>query len=215
MFIYYVRLDTNLDSDNIQLLRKQLPANLVSRNQKFRNTEDQQRNLLGLILLRYICKQHLDLNLDFSELRTTRYRRPYLLNSKIDFNISHAGDYVICAVSPDSRIGIDIEQQVEVNFDEYDNTMNEQQWDEIQSSPQPFSKFFRNWCIKESVIKADGRGLSIPLTSINIEQDQVSYADKKWHIKPFKIDAVHFGCLACEHPISDLNLTEVHWKVML
>lgn len=38
-----------------------------------------------------------------------KYGKPYFLNSKINFNISHSGNYTICAIG-NSPIGIDIQE---------------------------------------------------------------------------------------------------------
>jgi 4'-phosphopantetheinyl transferase len=157
-------------------------------------------------------KQYFKKSLDLELLETTTFNRPYLPNSKADFNISHAGKFVICALGSDMKLGIDIEDRKEVDFNDFTRTMNSPQWDQILTSEDPYSKFFEYWSIKESAIKADGRGLSIPLTEITINSGTVSYADKAWHIKSFKLDPEHFGCLACNQRISDFNIERVQWN---
>lgn len=211
MIISYVSVSQALDKDYFQMLKQQLPQNLAEKNDRYRQYLDRQRNLFGLMLLKKLWTQQFNEPLALDQLQSTPYRRPFVPNHKADFNISHAGNYVVCVLHPSARIGIDIEMRKKVDFGDFTQTMNADQWDEINSSGDPEAKFFKYWCIKESVIKADGRGLSIPLTDIMINSDSVSYADLIWHIKPFHIDAEHFGCLACDQNIPDFTVNEVFW----
>ena len=215
MIINYLRLDHNLDLNIFKQFQQQLPPQFLDRNRRFRRFIDRQRNLFGLLLLKRSWSVQYHSELPLEDLRTTEFNRPFLPSSKTDFNISHAGDYVVSVLNPNSRVGIDIELKKMVDFSEFTITMNQSQWDEIRQSSDPVERFFENWCIKESVIKADGRGLSLPLTEILIHDNSVSYADKVWHIQRFTFDPSYCGCLASDQIISDFVLNEVKWSELL
>lgn len=215
MTIRYVSVSEQLDKKRFQSLRQQLPETLLQRNDRFVQYLDRQRNLFGLLLLKSLWRSRYKEELVLDHLKTTEFGRPYLPESPADFSISHAGQFVICVLAPEMRVGIDIERKKQVDFQEFTSTMNPDQWDEINSSEDAEAAFFNYWCIKESVIKADGRGLSIPLTEIMIDSDMVTYSGKIWHISPFKIDAAHFGCLACDQKVLQVVLTRAHWDDFL
>ncbi len=212
MIIRYVSVSQGLNQAHFQALQKKLPEVLLRRNQGYLHYLDQQRNMFGLLLLKKMWKDQLQQSLELELLETTTFNRPYLPNSNIDFNISHAGNYVICALACDVRLGIDIEDRKEVDFDDFTRTMNSHQWKTILTSPDAIAKFFEYWSIKESVIKADGRGLSIPLTEITIHSETVTYADKTWYVKPFILERDHYGCLACSQIIPELSIKQVPWN---
>ncbi len=215
MIVSYASIDNNLSESNFTCLMQELPKDLQQRNRRFVHFEDRQRNLFGLLLLKRLWRQQFQEPLYLEKLETTEFGRPYLPQSTVDFNISHAGNYVVCALSADVRIGIDIEKKRSVDFNDFTRTMNQHQWNEINRSDDPEATFFHYWCIKESVIKLDGRGLSLPLTEILLSKEEVTYSDQIWYVKPFSLDKDHFGCLASNHPISEFTLTEVNWRDFL
>ncbi len=97
--------------------------------------------------------------------------KPYLLaETKLHFNLSHAGEIALCAVSP-GEIGCDVERQTGLNMriaerffagEEYRQLVQQESDKEMQEL------FFRLWTLKESFIKTSGLGLKIPLDSFCI-----------------------------------------------
>jgi len=215
MRVCYTSIDSNLPETDFNRLKQGLPKKITQRNSRFIHYADRQRNLFGLLLLKSLWHQQFQEAINLQQLETTEFGRPYMAQSTVDFNISHAGHYIICALATDAQVGIDIEKKRPVEFNDFTRTMNQSQWNEITSSAEPEATFFHYWCIKESVIKLDGRGLSLPLTEIQISDQKVTYTDREWYIKPFSLDHHHYGCLASDQPIPDFNLTEVNWRDFL
>jgi len=215
MIISYLNIDVQITPSEFEILKHLVPKNFIERNDRYHKQIDRRRNLFGILLLTKAWQNHFGEILDLTMIQTSSHNRPYHIDSLVDFNISHSGDYVVCILSPDSRVGIDIEHRRKVNLADFSQTMNNHQWTEIQGSDNPFDTFFEYWCIKESVIKADGRGLSIPLTDINFKDQRVIYDGNTWHLSPFKIDQSHPGCVASNCKINDLHLQKVYWKEFL
>jgi len=215
MLISYLSIDVLITNANFEALKRLIPGSFITKNDRFHKFQDRQRNLFGLLLLMRSWHNLFDESLNLENIKTSKFNRPYLPNSLVDFNISHSGDFVVCVLSADSRVGIDIEQKKDVDLKDFTRTMNSDQWTEIHTSNNPLDTFFKYWSMKESVIKADGRGLSIPLTEIILDKDRVSYDGNLWHLYPFKIDASHNGCVASNNKINDLQLVKVHWKEFL
>ena len=57
------------------------------------------------------------------------------------------------------------------------------------------------------VIKADGRGLSIPLQNIKIKYDMAFYEEKMWHIKPISINCNYTCHLATDMIANEIRLS--------
>lgn len=100
--------------------------------------------------------------------------KPYLSNLKdVFFNISHSGRYVICAVS-DREIGCDIEKICDNDLKIAKRFFCREEYERILSLSSPEKRtdlFYRYWTLKESVIKACGKGLALELDSFRIDLD--------------------------------------------
>ncbi|NLN64429.1 MAG: 4'-phosphopantetheinyl transferase superfamily protein [Clostridiaceae bacterium] len=169
-----VSLVDPLDTRQFDKLIKTVSMEKRRRIYRFRMHEDAQRTLLGDILARYlVCKQH---NVKNCELvfGTNAYGKPYLLNdTRIQFNISHSGKWVVCSLHH-LPVGVDIEQikPVDISIAERFFSKSEVQSLMNKCISEREAYFYELWTLKESYIKAVGKGLSIPLNSfaINIEQ---------------------------------------------
>ncbi len=112
--------------------------------------------------------------------------------------ISHSGDYIAVALSP-KPIGIDIER---IGTKEYmpiaQRFFAPQEVACLQTLSTEVQKktFYQLWTLKESYVKALGKGLKIPLSSFAFEQQ----TDNQWQLHiPAQEDtaakAWHFQCL--------------------
>ena len=86
----------------------------------------------------------------------------------LHFNISHSGDYAICAVS-DTEVGCDIEKTGELNMSLAERFFTPEEKSVIRSSDD----FFKIWVKKESVIKCTGEGLSRSLDTFSVLSNRV------------------------------------------
>jgi 4'-phosphopantetheinyl transferase len=181
-----------------------LPAPLRDKHFRFRRWRDKAANLFSQILLvRGLEKFGFDHNF-LEQLNYSEYGRPHL-PGLIDFNISHSGDYILCAIGKEIRVGIDIEEIKAVDFSEFETLMTPGQWQIIRNSDNPLKAFFKFWAIKESIIKADGRGLSVPLNEIVIN-GQTAYYEKKWHLKELEFDENYCSSLAFDFQDPLINI---------
>jgi 4'-phosphopantetheinyl transferase len=167
---------------------KYLPAEMQERNAHFVRWQDKYANLMGyILLLEGLQKFNIGPECLCSMLYN-KYGKPSL-KEPVNFNISHSEDLVVCAVGKDIQFGVDVEKIRPVELDHFTNVMTAPQWKEIKTSPDITRKFLTYWVIKESVIKADSRGLSIPLEEIEIrESTSVVSGVKQWHLYPLNID---------------------------
>ncbi len=86
----------------------------------------------------------------------------------LDFNFSHSGSMVACAVSSSLRIGLDLEEKRPLDLNNYVRTMGHEEWRTIRRHKHPSTLFLKNWTYKEALSKAMGKGLYHPFSTIEI-----------------------------------------------
>lgn len=178
----------------------ELPQEFADRARRFRRWQDAQAALIGrLLLIDVIGKGDHSI---LGRLEYTYYGRPYIQGLP-DFNISHSGKHVLLACDPFSRIGIDIEETRPINHEEFRSQMTDNEWTRISTSPDPLHAFYTYWTQKEAVIKAHGNGLSLPLKSFELQDEQTRIGEEVFYVK--KIDIAP-GALC--YIASDRQLTE-------
>ncbi len=183
-----------------------LPEKTVKTINKYVRWQDRHASLFGKLLLRRGLEHYgkppgLADNLQF-----TKYNRPYL-RGEIDFNISHSGDYVVCAFSETGIVGIDIERiNEEIDISHFTSVLTASEYSSLQTSPNQARDFFDYWCKKESVIKADGRGFSAPVLKINLKPSGAAFESKAYHLKEIHLSDQYKAYVAREELIDEVDL---------
>lgn len=121
-----------------------------------------------------------------SDLKFTNFHKPYFDDS-IDFNISHAGEYVLCGISLTNKIGVDVEEIKSIPLDDFTNNFSEKEWEEILQRDD-FNGFYKHWTQKEAFLKAIGMGLNIPLKEAEIRDNKITWENKEWFLQEIKLD---------------------------
>lgn len=195
------QLPDNLFNEYLSLL----PAHLQKKNSKLFRWQDRHANLFGKLLLQKGLRYYGYADDILQEIQLNIYSRPFLKGA-IDFNISHSGGYVLCAVGKDLRLGVDVEEIKDINFDDFNQIMTCDQWQDIMISKDAKGSFFKYWTIKESVIKADSRGLSIPLSDIHVYDNKVFYDNQTWYLQELKLDKDYRAFLATNRQTVEFDL---------
>jgi 4'-phosphopantetheinyl transferase len=89
----------------------------------------------------------------------------------LHFNHSHSGQWIVSAIS-DAPIGVDVEMVCEINLGIAERFFSEQEILDLNMLPLEarMDYFFELWTMKESYIKAEGQGLSLPLSSFTVRK---------------------------------------------
>ncbi len=182
-----------------------LPEALLAKNKSYRNWKDRELNLLGKLLLIEGLKLY-DIDLKrLKELKYNKYGKPYL-DLDLDFNISHSGEYVICGLAKGLRLGVDIEKIEAFDLDSITGVFTKNELFHINSFEKKELIFYDYWTKKESVIKAIGRGLSIPMEDIEVyKKRQLSYDNNIWYIQKLQIDNLYSSHIALNYNPVKLN----------
>ncbi|WP_025742938.1 4'-phosphopantetheinyl transferase family protein [Aquimarina pacifica] len=154
---------------------------------KYRDWKDAQLSLLGRILLEHGVKEQNKVSYKH-EIKYTTFNKPYFEDETIKFNISHSGNIVVCAITKNSEIGIDIEVIKDIDINDFRCQMTNFEWRRLVDSANLRESFFDYWTQKEAVIKTDGRGLSIPLKSFEVINGQTNINKSCFSLKEIKLD---------------------------
>ena len=120
---------------------------------------------------------------------------------RIDFNLSHSRDYLVLGLMAGGRIGVDVEKIREVDLADYETALDPRIWQEIVGSKDPVGAFFCAWTRIESVLKADGRGISFPPEKISIKGSIARLEEKKWYLHDLAMIPDH----ACSVAVDSLE----------
>jgi 4'-phosphopantetheinyl transferase len=177
---------------------------------KYRNTDDKRRMITGRLLLLLALKE-LNIDLNIKNIFYSHYGRPFL-GDTLDFNISHSRDVVVCALSQNEKVGIDIEACEEIAFKDFHSCFNACEWNSITRAPDN-KTFYRFWTMKEASIKASGKGLSIPLTDVIIrDDDTVVIHPEVWNITRLKIHPNYICHLASKSKKPLIKITNLTFE---
>src|SRR5690554_253809 len=114
--IFGVKIIQDLCINRFEELLNYLPDDKVLKIKKFRRYEDSLRALTAQILIRTIACSKLNKDKRLIKFAAGPNGKPYIDNEdNFHFNISHSGDWVVCAVSY-RPVGIDVERIKEIDF---------------------------------------------------------------------------------------------------
>ena len=150
------------------------------RIEKFRYREDMISSLVGRLFLRGFAVKCLGVDNKTVRLVRTDRGKPVLESGDCgwDYNLSHAGDWVVFAAGEARQLGVDVMKTSDSRVDkleEFFRIMNRQFTDDewtfirgdMEDEKKQLERFFRTWTLKESYVKAIGTGLNIDLRTLN------------------------------------------------
>lgn len=160
-----------LDTLTLNKLVIHLTTEKKSKIKRYKNFEDIKRTVVGELIIRTLVIEKLQKKNSELIFMKNDYGKPELKGAfeQFHYNISHSGDWVVCAID-NKLIGIDIELIKPINLLIAHRFFSKQEYLDLtlKKGDNQQLYFYDLWTLKESYIKADGRGLSIPLNSFTI-----------------------------------------------
>lgn len=117
------------------------------------------------------------------------YQKPYFPQGP-DFNISHSHNRIICAISSNVEIGIDMEKVIRLDNYQFINYFNEE---ELAYIDQNKSHFYEVWTKKEAILKAAGHTGLTQAKKIKFYGSYAVYSQIKWHLHTYEWDDYHIA----------------------
>jgi len=204
--LYYTKTGGRFEPKIFNSFLDQLPPGMQKQVLRFRKWEDRQRGMLGKMLLIKGLESLGHNSSLLNDIKFTSFQKPYF-DKPIHFNISHSGEYIICAISKTNKVGIDIEEIKDIPLIDFDNEFSKKELEEIYNAKNPLQLFYTYWTQKEAFLKAIGSGLNVPLNTVAIHDNKIIWNKDVWFIKEIKIDTNYISYLSTDaiSPIIELH----------
>ncbi len=172
--VWHASLD--LPEGAVSDLERSLSLDERERAARFRFAADRQRFVSGRGLLRLLAGAYLGCAPAAAPIGYGAFGKPYLAMRSgpeaIAFNLSHAGALVVFAFRRGHALGVDIEQldcRLDVSQIAHQYFTAQETADIMARSTQErYLRFFEFWTLKEAVVKALGKGLTLPLREFDV-----------------------------------------------
>ena len=212
---------------NVNQLAVGLSLDEMDRGSRFRQERDRRDFVIGRGLVRRLLGRYLDRGPGDMVFSYGLHGKPALdfgLDSSLRFNLAHSGRLLVCAVSLNREVGVDIE--LIKSFPDQDGvakgvfTLRERAALAEVDGPEKDLLFFQFWTRKEAYIKADGQGFTLPVNQIEIGRSPgesprlVGEGDGQgqngsWSIVDFSPGDQYAGALAVEGPLGRVR----YWRL--
>jgi 4'-phosphopantetheinyl transferase len=163
---------------------KLMPPAFREKTCRLTHRQDAQASLIGRLLLLYGLRFLQDGGLLLTDICLDAYHRPHFSNGDFDFNISHSGNYVVCAIGRNCRVGIDIEEIKPIALEDFMPLFSRVEWDGLDTHlAGRLDAFYDLWTQKEALVKAEGSGLNLPLLEVVIKGGRSRLRDQNWLVQ--------------------------------
>ena len=183
--LWFVFCDEIADADLLSRYRRLLSEPEREQELRFHSVADRHRYLLTRALVRTVLSRYAPVPAQSWMFAQDRYGRPAIVNpepaaAEISFNISHAHGLVLLGITGQCALGVDVESTRErtPTLELAERYFSPAEAGALRALPPAAQseRFFEYWTLKESYIKARGKGLSLPLDlfSFGIRKEQLS-----------------------------------------
>ncbi len=183
--VHVWRASLDIPDEQIEKLLKTLSPDERKRSEKYHFRRDRQNFVAARGILRNILAGYLGTEPEKIIFSYSPYSKPFLSgpfsDRDLSFNLSHAKDLAMYAVTRKRKVGIDIEyprQEFQWN-DIVERCFSSPEKAELLALPEKnrHRAFFTYWTRKEAFLKANGIGLSTEIKDVNVtlKHDRSSY----------------------------------------
>lgn len=202
----------------LQTCRDLLDSHELARADRFLDPRHREQfylshGILRLLLSRYLAIPAKAVTFTFGDQQKPHLHTP---THQLKFNLSHSGQYALYAFAADCELGVDIEKiQSDHKMDVAERFFSSSEITAMRAAPesQRAALFFEFWSKKEAIIKANGRGLTQPLSSFAVntgsQPEIVSADDSSWYLYSLPVHADYAAALAASTSLNRLVISDV------
>ncbi|MEZ8234147.1 4'-phosphopantetheinyl transferase superfamily protein [Vibrio splendidus] len=189
----------NDQPDNVSQLKKRLAADEIAKVERYRMPSSQIQALYVRNYLRKVLSRYSDLMPEAWRFEYGEKGKPSLvaeqqLKTGLNFNISHSKEHLLIAVcqreGKQVQLGVDIEHaRSSTNIDSImKHYFSDKELADLLelSKEEQRERFFDLWALKESYIKATGKGLATSLRSFSFEFSNLTEQTLPIHASDFQ-----------------------------
>ncbi|MEZ8318052.1 4'-phosphopantetheinyl transferase family protein [Vibrio splendidus] len=189
----------NDQPDNVSQLKKRLTADEIAKVERYRMPLSQIQALYVRNYLRKVLSSYSDLmpeawRFEYGEKGKPRLIEKQQIETGLNFNISHSKEHLLIAVcqreGKQVQLGVDIEHaRSSTNIDSImKHYFSDKELADLLelSKEEQRERFFDLWALKESYIKATGKGLATSLRSFSFEFSNLTEQTLPIHASDFQ-----------------------------
>ncbi len=214
--VHVWRAGSGSEAARLRFLERNLSTHERARAARFRFARDRECFITARGVLREIVALYLDTPARQLTFGYGAHGKPFLTNpehSGLRFNVSHSLDVVLVAVAYEREVGVDVEHarsglEVGAIADMVLSTPEKRALARLEGEAKRRA-FLRFWTRKEAYVKADGRGVSLPLelADVSVPADRVTVLNEvtnkwetcvRWRLQTLVVGADYAAALAAE-----------------
>lgn len=182
-----------------------------NRANRFQYAVHKKRFIATRSALRQLLGVYLGIAPDKIEFGYDEYEKPFLKTANslaLQFNLSHSEDIAVYAFTLEHPIGIDIEK-IQPTFSQgvAERFFSPKENEALKhlSTREQVVGFYRLWSRKEALIKAIGKGLSLPLSTFSVSivdtHEIIALENQQWSLIPIPAQEEYQSALATTQTI--------------
>ncbi|MFT4664112.1 MAG: 4'-phosphopantetheinyl transferase [Polaribacter sp.] len=184
--IYHADSRKLIAEQSLSSLYEGVPPEVKERAERFRFPRDAYNFVNGRILLQKGLRE-LGLDDDLSKIQYQENGKPQL--DGVYFNISHSDHRVVCVLSTEGEIGVDVEVRGTIELESFVNYFTETEWSDINEADDPIGRFYFYWTRKEAVIKALGVTLSwLHDIELDAKGERFEFGGREWVLEEVELE---------------------------
>lgn len=182
MYIYYLPVSADYTCADTGLL-PYVSSERQARIKRYAHDHSKKLALYSALLTRMVISRFSGITPSRLRFSCTDNQKPVFLNDpSIHFNFSHTNGAILCALSCESPVGVDIEPLREQHAGVVRKAFHPE---ERAALEQKVCSFVEIWTRKEAYTKMLGTGIACELTAINTLSNELSAALKTWQEDSF------------------------------
>ena len=134
------------------------------RKSKLEKIKNEKSRLLSLAAEEAYNRTSLEL---LGEIEPYTYKNEKPQNDKFFFNLSHSGEYAVCAASK-KPVGVDIQEIKPIDLKLSERFFTKDEFEYIKNGKNKEERFFEIWTKKEAMAKVYGEGISNFFKSVSV-----------------------------------------------
>ncbi len=166
---------------------------------RFHRDSDRQSSIAARGSLRILLSGYTGIPAAEIKFGYSKNGKPYLLDSAVNFNVSHSGDWVLLAFGWDRQIGVDIEK-IKRSMDVSAIALryfSPEEIETVKTAADSHTAFFQLWAHKEAYVKACGSTLFQELS-----RDVTNGVG--WILRPLEVDPKYAAAVVTDQELSSV-----------
>lgn len=208
-----------VDTDSLLQLTALLTEEDLTEISVCRRESERHTKTVARAFIRSVLSKYTDIKPEKLCFKRSLHGKPEVSNLgvKLSFNLSHTSDIIVCAVTNNADIGIDVERiRFKPSLAKLSETLfNAKEQLDMSSlkGAEQQRRFFDYWTLKESFVKATGAGLREPLNEVGFIPGETaasiqyvskhSCKNKNWHSWLWPISEQHRLAVTLDKPNSE------------